>query len=61
MLRNKRTVTRADVNLAPLTERILQGMGPAGEAIRSRLRDFFQERVCRSPREAEEKGAEGGL
>ncbi len=59
MLRNKRTVARADVRLAPLTERILQGMGPPGAAIRSRLLDFYRERVRQHPGETEGEARRG--
>jgi hypothetical protein len=56
MRRNKRTLARGHEDLAPLTERILQGMGPPGEALRRRLHDLFREQARPHPGEAQEDG-----
>ena len=45
MKRNKKTVVVAKKQLTPLTERILEQMGPEGSTIRKRLEDFYRERL----------------
>jgi hypothetical protein len=45
MKRNKKTVVVAKKRLAPLTERILEQMGPEGSTIRKRLENFYRERL----------------
>jgi hypothetical protein len=45
MKRNKRTVILAHDHLTPLTEHILREMGEAGEAIRRRLKRFYQDKA----------------
>ncbi len=59
MKRNKRTVVVAQENVTPLTEQILQQMGPDGSSIRRRLQRFYRERAGSrffSPESRQEKG-----
>lgn len=52
--RNKKTTIVANPALSQLTERILQQMGPEGEAIRARLLRFLEERLLLKPAGATE-------
>jgi len=45
MKRNKKTVVVAKKQLTPLTELILEQMGPEGSTIRKRLENFYRERL----------------
>ena len=46
MKRNKRTETRAHMELAPLTEQILAQMGDEGADIREAVKEFLSRRVA---------------
>ncbi len=45
MKRNKKTVVAPKKQVGPLTEHILEQMGPEGSTIRMRLEDFYRERL----------------
>jgi hypothetical protein len=52
--RNRRTVIMANVKLAPLTEQILNQMGPEGADIRKRLKIFYGKRSYNEQSDFEE-------
>jgi hypothetical protein len=54
MKRNKRTEILAHDHLTPLTEHVLTQMGEAGNAIRRRLKRFYQARAMDNEAPSEE-------
>ncbi len=54
MKRNKRTKILAHDSLTPLTEHILAEMGEAGNAIRRRLKRFYQAKALDNDAAGEE-------